>query len=114
MWGRQLVPASRPPSPATKRDSGTHVGMWCRWCQAPHGRGAAETIARLGERDAGLLEWLYEQGLVPGAKVEVASASAPSGEIVVRLGARERTIGTQAAQEVFVHPARLQARGRGR
>jgi hypothetical protein len=41
MWCRQVVPASRPPSPATKRDSGAHVVMWCSWCQAPHGRRSA-------------------------------------------------------------------------
>jgi hypothetical protein len=37
MWCRQVVPASRLPSPATKRDSSAYVVMWCPWCQAPDG-----------------------------------------------------------------------------
>ena len=62
------------------------------------------TIVRLAEHDGELLHWFYEEGLVPGTRLEVLAASPAAGEFTVRLDGRERAIGDRAAAGLFVKP----------
>lgn len=66
------------------------------------GRGARATIVRLAEHDGELLEWFYEQGLVPGGELEVHDARPAAGQLTVRLDGAERTVGERAAAGLFV------------
>ena len=59
--------------------------------------GDSATIVRLAEHDGELLHWFYDQGLVPGAKVEVREAQPAAGQFTVRLNGGERSIGERAA-----------------
>jgi len=64
--------------------------------------GGRATIVRLAEHDGELLHWFYDEGLVPGAAVEVER----TGEgFSVRLDGGEREIGEKAAAGLFVRPA---------
>ncbi len=64
--------------------------------------GGRATIVRLAEHDGELLHWFYDQGLVPGAEVEVETA----GEgFSVRLDGAEHEIGEKAAAGLYVRPA---------
>ena len=60
------------------------------------------TIVRLAEHDGELLHWFYDEGLVPGAALEVGQ---PSPEFSVRLNGAEREIGERAAAGLYVRPA---------
>jgi DtxR family Mn-dependent transcriptional regulator len=68
--------------------------------------GAHATIVRLAEHDGELLHWFYEQGLVPGAEIEVRAAQPAAGQLAVRLNGGERAIGEKAAAGLFVRPVR--------
>src|SRR5438067_13231022 len=57
--------------------------------------GSRATIVRLAEHDGDLLHWFYDEGLVPGATVELASAR--GGQFQVRLDGDERSVGEKAA-----------------
>jgi DtxR family transcriptional regulator, Mn-dependent transcriptional regulator len=65
-------------------------------------QGERATIVRLAEHDGELLHWFYDQGLVPGAKVEVRDAQPAAGQFTVRLNGGERSIGERAASGLFV------------
>ena len=65
--------------------------------------GARATIVRLAEHDGALLRWFYDEGLVPGAAVELRDAS--GGELTVELDGGERAVGEKAAAGLFVRPA---------
>jgi DtxR family Mn-dependent transcriptional regulator len=69
------------------------------------GAGARATIVRLAEHDGELLHWFYDAGLVPGRELEVRDAQPAVGELTVRLGDTERSIGEKAAAGLFVRPA---------
>ena len=71
--------------------------------------GAKATIVRLAEHDGELLHWFYDEGLVPGSKIEVRAAEPEAGQFTLRLNGRERAVGEKAAAGLFVRPAR--ARG---
>ena len=60
------------------------------------------TIVRLAEHDGELLHWFYDQGLVPGTKLEVRAAQPAAGQLTVRLNGGERSIGERAASGLFV------------
>src|SRR5215475_2307080 len=47
--------------------------------------GDRATIVRLAEHDGDLLHWFYDEGLVPGAEVELASAAPAAGQPQVRV-----------------------------
>src|SRR5580765_8004507 len=47
--------------------------------------GARATIVRLAEHDGDLLQWFYDEGLVPGATVELAAAAPAAGQLQVRV-----------------------------
>ncbi|MDQ3867084.1 MAG: metal-dependent transcriptional regulator [Actinomycetota bacterium] len=65
--------------------------------------GTRAEIVRLAEHDGALLHWYYEEGLVPGTRVELADAG--PGELTVRLDGRERSLPEKAAAGLFVRPA---------
>ena len=64
--------------------------------------GASATIVRLAEHDGDLLHWFYEQGLIPGASIELDSVEPAVGQIRFRLNGDERSIGDKAADGLFV------------
>ena len=67
--------------------------------------GARATIVRLAEHDGDLLHWFYDEGLVPGASVELEAAEPAAGQFRVRLDGDEKAIGEKAAAGLFVRPA---------
>ena len=80
--------------------------------------GDRATIVRLAEHDGELLHWFYDQGLVPGTKLEVTSAQPAAGQVTVRLNGEGTRlgdrinpvtktvfIGEKAAGGLFVRPA---------
>jgi DtxR family Mn-dependent transcriptional regulator len=67
--------------------------------------GARATIVRLAEHDGDLLHWFYDEGLVPGTRVEVRSAQPAAGQLIVRLDEGERPIAERAAAGLFVRRA---------
>src|SRR5256886_6174074 len=64
--------------------------------------GERATIVRLAEHDGDLLHWFYDQGLVPGAPIEVQDAAPAAGQVTVRLDGAERAVGEKAAAGLFV------------
>ena len=68
------------------------------------GAGTRATIVRLAEHDGDLLHWFYDQGLVPGAELEMEAAHPEAGQFTVRLNGDECAIGEKAAAGLFVRP----------
>jgi len=66
--------------------------------------GQQATIVRLAEHDGELLHWFYDEGLVPGARIELAAAEPAAGQFRVRLNGSEKAIGEKAAAGLFVRP----------
>ena len=66
---------------------------------APGGRA---TIVRLAEHDGALLEWFYEQGLVPGTELELESTQPAAGQVTVRIDGDKRPITDKAAAGLYV------------
>jgi DtxR family Mn-dependent transcriptional regulator len=62
------------------------------------------TIVRLAEHDGSLLRWFYEQGLVPGAQVELERVEAAADQITVRVDGEGRALSGRAAAGLFVRP----------
>jgi Mn-dependent DtxR family transcriptional regulator len=69
------------------------------------GAGTRATIVRLAEHDGDLLHWFYDQGLTPGAQIEVREAQPAAGQFAIRIDGAERAIGEKAAAGLFVRPA---------
>ncbi|HZQ64325.1 MAG TPA: metal-dependent transcriptional regulator [Gaiellaceae bacterium] len=69
------------------------------------GAGDRATVVRLAEHDGELLHWYYDQGLVPGAELEVREAQPAVGQLTVRLDGAERAVGEKAAAGLFVRRA---------
>jgi DtxR family Mn-dependent transcriptional regulator len=67
--------------------------------------GTRATIVRLAEHDGELLHWFYDEGLVPGAELELRAAQPAAGQFTVELGGTERAIGERAAAGLFVRAA---------
>jgi DtxR family Mn-dependent transcriptional regulator len=67
--------------------------------------GHKATIVRLAEHDGDLLHWFYDQGLVPGARIELREAQPAAGQFTVRVNGGERAIGEKAAEGLFVRPS---------
>jgi Mn-dependent DtxR family transcriptional regulator len=67
--------------------------------------GARATIVRLAEHDGDLLHWFYDQGLEPGAEIELESAEPAAGQFTVRLDGSRRAVGEKAAAGLFVRRA---------
>ena len=64
--------------------------------------GASATIVRLAEHDGDLLHWFYDQGLAPGAHVELRVAEPAAGQIRITVDGVERAVGDKAAAGLFV------------
>ena len=67
--------------------------------------GRRATIVRLAEHDGELLHWFYDEGLVPGAEIELRASEPAAGQLRVRVAGGERAIGERAAEGLFVRPA---------
>jgi DtxR family Mn-dependent transcriptional regulator len=65
--------------------------------------GTRVEIVRLAEHDGALLHWYYDEGLVPGATVELRDAT--DGDVTVALDGAERAVAEKAAAGLFVRPA---------
>ena len=57
---------------------------------------------RLAEHDGDLLHWFYDQGLAPGAQVELRVAEPAAGQIRVTVDGVEKAVGDKAAAGLFV------------
>ena len=66
--------------------------------------GSRATIVRLAEHDGELLHWFYDEGLVPGATVELETTEPAAGRIRVLLNGDEMAIAEKAAAGLFVRP----------
>jgi DtxR family Mn-dependent transcriptional regulator len=64
--------------------------------------GSRAEIVRLAEHDGALLHWYYDEGLVPGTKVELRETA--SGDFTVAIDGDERAIEEKAAAGLFVRP----------
>jgi DtxR family Mn-dependent transcriptional regulator len=64
--------------------------------------GAHATIVRLAEHDGDLLHWYYDEGLAPGAAVELRAAEPAAGQFRVVLEGAEKAIGEKAAAGLYV------------
>jgi DtxR family Mn-dependent transcriptional regulator len=67
--------------------------------------GREAEIVRLAEHDGELLHWFYDQGFVPGTKVEVRESQPAAEQLTVRLNGSEKTIAEKAAAGLFVRPS---------
>src|SRR5213593_53827 len=67
--------------------------------------GSRATIVRLAEHDGDLLHWFYDQGLAPGAEIELRDVQPAAGQFTVRLDGHEQAIGERAAAGLFVRRA---------
>lgn len=72
--------------------------------QVPAGRQVElEYITEGGERDARLLGFLQQHGLVPGTKVQVLDVAPSLGIMSLRVGKDEFALGIEAAKKIRVH-----------
>ena len=60
---------------------------------------------RLAEHDGDLLHWFYDEGFVPGSKIEIRAAQPGGGPARGRARRDEREIGEKAAQGLYVRLA---------
>jgi DtxR family transcriptional regulator, Mn-dependent transcriptional regulator len=67
--------------------------------------GSRAEIVRLAEHDGALLHWYYDEGFVPGTKVELRETGAGRDQFTVEVDGDERSIGEKAAAGLFVRPA---------
>jgi DtxR family transcriptional regulator, Mn-dependent transcriptional regulator len=65
--------------------------------------GTRVQIVRLAEHDGSLLHWYYEQGLVPGATVELRDST--GGNLTVALDGDEHAVAEKTAAGLFVRGA---------
>jgi DtxR family Mn-dependent transcriptional regulator len=75
----------------------------------PLGEAAAGTrvrIRKVADDDATVLDYLEEQGLVPGCALEVLEARAMDGVVTVRNGGETHSLGQVLTRAVFVRPER--------
>jgi DtxR family transcriptional regulator, Mn-dependent transcriptional regulator len=62
-----------------------------------------ECITEGGERDSRLLGFMQEHKLIPGAKVQVMDVAPSLGIMNLRVGAKEFSLGLEAAKKIRVH-----------
>jgi len=67
--------------------------------------GTTAEIVRLAEHDGDLLHWYYDEGLVPGTRIEVRDAQPAAGQLTVAVKGDERAIAERAAEGLFVRAA---------
>jgi len=66
------------------------------------GAGQTAVVIRLAEHDGDLLHWFYDEGLVPGTRVEVREAQPAAGQLKIVIDGLERGIAEKAAQGLYV------------
>jgi len=66
--------------------------------------GRRATIVRLAEHDGELLHWFYDEGFVPGTKIQLRDVQPAAGQFTVKVDGREQAIGEKAAAGLFVRP----------
>ncbi len=66
--------------------------------------GQTGTIQRVDDSDPGLLRYLGELGLRPGAEVHIKSVAPYGGPITITVDGSEHAIGPQAAASIFIEP----------
>ena len=66
--------------------------------------GTEAEIVRLAEHDGDLLHYFYDEGFVPGTRIEVRAAQPAAGQFTVRIDGQERAIAEKAAAGLFVRP----------
>jgi DtxR family Mn-dependent transcriptional regulator len=66
--------------------------------------GSTATIVRLAEHDGELLHWFYDEGLVPGTRIELRAAQPAAGQFRLAVDGGEKAIGEKAAEGLFVRP----------
>lgn len=64
--------------------------------------GAEVQIVRLAEHDQDLLQWFYDEELVPGTDVDVLRHDEAAGQLSIRIEGDERAIGERAAAGLYV------------
>jgi DtxR family Mn-dependent transcriptional regulator len=64
--------------------------------------GTTGEIVRLAEHDGDLLHWFYDEGFVPGTRVELQEAQPAAGQLKVRLDGADRAIAERAAAGLYV------------
>jgi DtxR family transcriptional regulator, Mn-dependent transcriptional regulator len=67
--------------------------------------GTSAEIVRLAEHDGEILHSYYEEGLVPGTRIELRMVERDSDRYTVRLNGDERALSEKAAAGLFVRPA---------
>src|SRR5215211_61627 len=67
--------------------------------------GTTAEIVRLAEHDGDLLHWYYDEGLVPGTRIEVRDAQPDAGQLTVAVNGDEHAIAERAAEGLFVRAA---------
>jgi DtxR family Mn-dependent transcriptional regulator len=67
--------------------------------------GERATIVRLAEHDGDLLHWFYDEGLAPGAQLELRAVEPAAGQFRIAVDGRETAIGDKAAAGLFVRKA---------
>ena len=67
--------------------------------------GSAAVVVRLAEHDGDLLHWFYDEGLVPGTRVEVRETQPAAGQLKIAIGGAERAVAEKAAQGLYVRVA---------
>ena len=68
--------------------------------------GDRTVIDRVFEEDEQLLRFFWEEGILPGEHVELASVAPYRGTVTARLGEREVVIGTNVAELIWVEPVK--------
>jgi DtxR family Mn-dependent transcriptional regulator len=67
--------------------------------------GRPAEIVRLAEHDGDLLHWFYDEGLAPGARVEMRAAQPAAGQLTIAVEGAERAIAEKAALGIYVRAA---------
>ena len=67
--------------------------------------GQSAEIVRLAEHDGDLLHWFYDEGFVPGTRIELRGTQPGEGRLAVSLAGDEREIAARAAEGLYVRPA---------
>jgi DtxR family Mn-dependent transcriptional regulator len=66
--------------------------------------GTHARIVRVSDEDPGMLRFLAEMDIVPGAEVIVEGRQPFGGPVVVRVGSAQRSVGLELAMQVRVEP----------
>jgi DtxR family Mn-dependent transcriptional regulator len=64
--------------------------------------GRPAEIVRLAEHDGDLLHWFYDEGLVPGTRVEMRAGQPAKGQLTIVVDGADRPIADKAALGMYV------------